>query len=210
VRAARPRILLGLWRTTATACPRWRRKRIDAEDLAGAVDLGTDRERGLVDRDAHFAGQGELGEHGGDAAPGRIAQAAHPVCRPQEVRDQPVQRRGVGLEVDLELELAAGDHDRHPVIPDRPGDEHSIAGPDRAGAEVEVVLDRADSRGVDVEAIGLAALDHLCVPGRHLDPGRFGRPGHRGDDPVEIRQGTLLDDEAAESAIGRAPPSPGR
>ena len=46
-------------------------------------------------------------------------------------------RRRVALQVDLELELAAGDHDGHAVVADRAGDEHAVAGPDALRPELD-------------------------------------------------------------------------
>jgi hypothetical protein len=90
-----------------------------------------------------------------------------------------VEGRGVAGELHLQLELTAGDHHRHPVVADRAGDEHPVAGLDRGGGERKVVLDHPDPRGVDVEPVGLAALDHLGVAGGDRDARRLGGGAHR-------------------------------
>ncbi len=43
--------------------------------------------------------------------------------------------RGVAREVDLQLEVAAGDQHGHSVVAERAGDEHPVSGPDLLGAQ---------------------------------------------------------------------------
>jgi hypothetical protein len=120
--------------------------------------------------------------------------------------DDAVEGGGVALQLDLELQLAAGDHYRHAVVADRAGDDHLVTGADRAGAEDVLVLDHADARGVDVEAVGLAAFDDLGVAGGDSHVGGVGGGAHGGGDPLQVgdRQ-ALFDDEAGgEGERGRA------
>ena len=68
------------------------------------------------------------------------------VAELEQRRGQLVQRRGVALELDLELELAARDHDGHAVVAERAGDEHPVAGPDAVGRESHAVGDQRRPR----------------------------------------------------------------
>ncbi len=111
-------------RRTRRACPRWPRTagrcRGSPHAPATAGWTGTAASRTTI---ADAGGARELVEHRGDAAARRVAQAAQPRAGgvEQGVDGRP-QRAGVGLDVGVELELAAGEHDRRAVLADRARD----------------------------------------------------------------------------------------
>ena len=90
--------------------------------------------------------------------------------------------RGVGADVGLEREVAAGQHHRHAVVGDGARDEHDVARLARGSApSVPSGGDDADAGGGDVHAVGRAAADHLGVAGddRHAGGPRPRRPCRR-------------------------------
>ena len=111
----------------------------------------------------------------------RIARSAGPAASEQRVGRRP-QRARVGDDLGLELELAAGEHDRHAVVADRAGDEDPVAGPQRSRARATARGSSAPDAGrADVHLVGVAALDDLGVAGDDLDAGRRGGGGDRLD-----------------------------
>ena len=90
----------------------------------------------------------------------------------QRVHDRP-QRARVGLDVRVELELAAREHDRRAVLADRAGQQDAVAGADRVGREPGARVALADAGGADVHAVGRAALHDLGVAAHDLHLGRL-------------------------------------
>jgi hydrogenase maturation protein HypF len=170
--------------------------RVDPQQLASTAYLGPDRDLVLADQHADFCRLGDLVEDRGHAAPGRVAHRPDAGHRVQQARHQPVQRRGIGGDVRLDVELAAGQHDGDAMIADGPGHDDGVARPGPRRTEDHVPLDEADARGVDVAAVGLALLDHLGIPGDDAHAGRGGRGSHRLGDPLQVRDGeAFLQDE---------------
>jgi len=171
--------------------------RVDPQQLAGAADLGPHRDVVLDREHAHVGGPGDLVEYGGHTAPGGVAHRPRTGHRVKQGRHQPVQRGGVRADVGLDVQLAAGQHDRYPVIADRPGDDDGVARPRPGHAQGSVALDEAHPGGADVAAVGLALLHHLGVAGDHADPGRRRGVAHGRCDPGEVGDGkAFLQDEA--------------
>ena len=170
---------------------------VDAEQLAGAAHLGPHRDVVLADEHADVGRLGDLVEYGGDAASGRVAERADPVGRGQQAGHQPVQRGGVRLDVRLDVQLAAGQHDRDAVVADRAGHDDRVSRPGQRDPELGRILgDQADSGRVDVAAVGLALLHHLGVAGDDLDAGRRGGRLHRLGDADQVGDSeALLEDE---------------
>ena len=79
----------------------------------------------------------------------------------------------------LQLELAAGEHDRHAVRAHRPRDQHSVPGPQPARGQRRSWVDEPDAGGADVHAVRPAVLDDLRVARDHLHAGRRRGAGHR-------------------------------
>ena len=103
----------------------------------------------------------------------RIARSDGPGGVEQRVDRRP-ERAGVGVDVGLELELAAGEHDRGAVLADRAA--RRAPGRPAAASRSRAVRARiapADAAGADVHAVGVPALDDLRVAGDDLDPGRL-------------------------------------
>ena len=95
--------------------------------------------------------------------------------------DRGPQRARVGLDVGVEVELAAREHDRGAVLADRAGDEHPVAGRARRGDSRARGSRRPDAGRADVHAVAVAALDDLGVAGDDLDAGRAAARGDRLD-----------------------------
>ena len=102
-------------------------QRVDAEEVARAEHGRGDREARLVEHDGQVGVAGELVADRADATTGRVAQPARAGRGGEERLDEPVDRRGVGADVGLEGEVAAGQHHRHAVVADRARDEHPVA-----------------------------------------------------------------------------------
>ncbi len=170
--------------------------RVDPQQLASTAYLGPDRDLVLADQHPDSCRPGDLVEDRGHAAPGRVPHRPDAGHRGQQARHQPVQRRGIGFDVRLDVELAAGQHDGGAVIADGPGHDDGVARPGPRRTEDHVPLDQADARGVDVTAVGLALLDHLGIPGDDAHARRGGRLPHRLGDPLQVRDGeAFLEDE---------------
>ena len=149
---------------------------------AAAATTGVDRHVRLADDDGHAGRARELVEHRGDAAAGRVAHAVKLLAGRAEQRvDRRPQRARVGLDLGVELELVASEHDRRAVLADRAGHEDAVAGADRLGREPGAGIDRPDAGRAQVHAVGGAALDDLRVAADDLDAGRVRRRGDRLD-----------------------------
>ena len=116
------------------AGPRWRRR---AGRCRGSRDVPDDLRRApasalssSADGDVRPPGRARSARSRDRRASGRACSEA-PAEREQRLRELE-HARGVALEVDLELQLAAGDHHGHAVVADRAGDEHAVARPRRA------------------------------------------------------------------------------
>jgi hypothetical protein len=104
--------------------------RIDSEYLRGTCHCRVHRHRGLVDDHRNTRCSCELVEDRGDTAAGRVAQAAQRRTGLIQQRvDHGPKTLCVGRDVGVQLELAAGEHDRRAVIADPAGDEDLVAGP---------------------------------------------------------------------------------
>ncbi len=63
--------------------------------------------------------------------------------------------------------------------------------------DIDALWDNPDTRGVNKNLIGLAAVDHLGVAGDELHAGFVGRGAHRlHDSPKIFHRKSLLEDEA--------------
>jgi hypothetical protein len=110
--------------------------------------------------------------------------------------DQAVQRRGVRHDVRLDVEFAAGKHDRDAVVTDRAGHDDGIARLGVSDPEAYVPGDNPHPGGVDVASVGLAPLHDLRVPGDDVDACRGGGLPHGRGDPGQVGDGkALLQDE---------------
>ena len=170
--------------------------RIDPEQLGGGGDDRRDRHARLVDQDRDARCPGKLVEHRGDAAPGRVAQAVHvrPAAGQQRVDRRP-EALGVGLELGVELELVAGQHDRGAVLADRARHQHPVSGFEPCRTELRPLVDDSDPGRGQVHLIRGAPLDHLRVAADDLDAGcRRGRRDRLDLGPQHRRVQALLED----------------
>ena len=150
-------------------------QRVDAEDLAGAHDLGPHGHPVLDDRHAELGRQGDLVEHRGDPTTRGVSHAVQVLAASLQQRlGQRPQRRRVAADVGAQLQLAAGEHDRDAVITDRSGHQDLVAWLHQLGSQCDAVADEPDAGRRHVHAVGFAALDHLRVTGDHRDPGFLG------------------------------------
>ena len=105
----------------------------------------------------------------------RRACSAAPGRRPRAARPRRPQRARVRLDLGVELELAARQHDRHAVVADRPGHQDAVARP-QPGGERRARGSTEPSPVVQMYMpVGMAALDDLGVAGDDLHPGRRAR-----------------------------------
>ena len=88
-------------------------------------------------------------------------------------RDQPMQRSRIAHDRGLEFQALAARHNGHAVIADRPAQQHTIARPRLVGRETNARPHNPDARGIDENAVALAAFDHLGVAGDNGDAGSF-------------------------------------
>ena len=108
-------------------------------------DLGSHGQGGLVEVDGEVGGLRELVQRSRNAAAGRVAHEADSAFEGEQCLCELEHARGVARQVDLELELAARDHDGHAVVADRPGHEHAVARLNPSGAELDTWCDDADA-----------------------------------------------------------------
>jgi len=108
-----------------------------------------------------------------------------------------VEGSAVGTDVRLQVEPLAAGKDGHAVVADGTVDEDLVAGTGAAAADVELVVEDADSRGIDEDLVRLPPGDHLGVAGDDGHSGGFGRLLHAGENGPEVREGkTLLQNQA--------------
>ena len=121
--------------------------------------------------------------------------------------DELVQRCGVGLDLGLDVEVAAGHHHRHAVIAERPGRaRRGLPAAPCARRELTPGRDDADARRGDVEPVGGAPRTTFVSPVTSSDAGVARGVGHVGDDLLELgdRRPSAMTN-ATESHCGRAP-----
>ena len=125
------------------------------------------------------------------ATPPRVASrmARTPGTAPSRPAIIVVHRRRVRGQVGLDVELAAGQHDRHAVVADRPGHDDRVTGAGGGDTEGQIVLDHPHPGRIDVAAVRLAPLDHLGVAGDDLHPGRRRGGGHGRHDRGQVGDG---------------------
>src|SRR6185312_3249971 len=142
---------------------------------------------------------GVLDKFVGDGADAAARCVAHPSRRRRcgkQCLDEFVHGRGVGGDVGVDGQVAAGQHDGHPVLADRPRQHHLVAGPHEAAGQLPAFGDHADARGGDVDTVGSALADNLRVAGDDLHTRLRRGFAHVGDDFAEFGDfEALLDDE---------------
>ena len=89
-----------------------------------------------------------------------------------------VEGRGVALDAARERQALALAHDGDAVVAQRARDQDDIAGLAVCTAERHARGNLAHAGGVDVDAVGPAALDHLGVAGDDFDARLARRLGH--------------------------------
>jgi hypothetical protein len=181
--------------------------RVDAEDLRRAGDVGPHGHVGLTDEDGDPGGPGELVEDRGDPAARRVAQAADVLSDrlQQRVHRRP-QRLRVRLDLRAEAELAAGQHDRGPVLADRAGHEDAITGAQGVRGQARTRVAPPDAGGADVHPVGVASLDDLRVAAHDLHVGGARSGGDRLDLVAQrLRLEALLEDQRHGERDGPGP-----
>ena len=102
-----------------------------------------------------------------EPAPGRVAQAAQLGPAVEHRRDQTVQRRAVRDHRAAEIEVLAAGHDRHAVVAQAAVDQDGVSRACAVAGDLHPLGHHADAGGGNEQAVGLAAFDHLGVPGHH-------------------------------------------
>ena len=110
-------------------------ERVDAEQVARTGHGRVDGQRGLVEHDGQVGVAGELVRNGSEPTAGRVAHPARRRGDREEPVDEPADRGGVGADVGLEGQVAAGQHHRHAVVADRARAQHDVARLHLLGAE---------------------------------------------------------------------------
>src|SRR5581483_3899873 len=95
------------------------------------------RNGALREDDARVTAGDELVQRRREAAAGRIAHPTELAAESAQRVRFPVDRRGVALDVELEPEVAAREHDGDAVLRDRPGNEDDVARTHAGGGEVD-------------------------------------------------------------------------
>ena len=183
-------------------------QRVDAEQVAGAVDRRVDRQRRLVEHDGEAGVAGQLVADRADAAAGRVAQPAGAGRGGEQRLDEPVRpapcRSGC-------RPRARGRHGRaSPPCRGRrscPRRARRRPAATCSGPSVRPAGIDADARGRDEEPVGRAPADDLGVAGDDRDAGRRGRLGHVGDDGSRSSSTAKPSSitNAADSHAGRPP-----
>ncbi len=124
----------------------------------------------------------------------------------QQRCDQSIQRCGVALDDGFKLQPLTNAHDGHAVVADGAADDHDISGAGAVRANMNIVGDDADSRGVDVAAVSMTFFDDLRVSCHDLNTSDTGCGGHAVHDGSEVRQGEAFfqDESGAQIERGRA------
>ena len=146
---------------------------------------------------------GDLAQRRGQPAARRIAQDPGIGSDVQQGADERQDRRRVGAQRGLERDAVARHHHRDAVVADRTGDQQDVAGRRPLGTHVDAVANPADGRGVDVDPVALAPVDHLRVPGHHRSADRGARRRDRGDDAAQIGHGKPLFEDQADAETER-------
>src|SRR5664279_1895935 len=169
---------------------------IETEQFTGPENFRQDRYGGFVEPHPHGGLVADLVERRRQTAAGRIAQYADGRHGGHHVGDQAVERRGIRHDGGFEFEAGPVRHDGDAVIAHAAGDQDCIAGARALARNFNAGRHHADAGGVDEEAVGLAALDHLGVAGDDRDAGGARGCAHRTGDALEIgERKALFDDE---------------
>ena len=171
---------------------------IVAEHLAGGLHVGTHGHGILVDLHGNIAGLGKLVECGRQATARGVAEAACVGCCGKHIGNQVVERRGVAFDGARKRQTLALTHDGDAVVAQCARHQDDVAGPAVCATERHARGYLAHTGGIDIDAVGPAALDHLSVA-RDYGHARFVRRfGHRLHNLVELIHGiALFEDEAA-------------
>ena len=171
---------------------------IVAEHLAGGLHVGTHGHIVLVDLHGNAAGLCKLVERRGQATARGVAEAACVGCCGKHIGNQVVERRGVAFDGARKRQTLALAHDSDAVVAQCTRDQDDIAGLAVCAAERHARRHLAHAGGIDIDAVGPAALDHLGVA-RDYGHARFVRRfGHRLHNLVELIHGiALFEDKAA-------------
>ena len=110
-----------------------------------------------------------------DATPPRVASRMQRTGsgRVQQRVDGGPQRSRVRLDLGVQVELAARQHDRRAVLADASRQQDAVTRAQTGRRELRPRIAAADAGGAHVHAVGVATLDHLGVAGDHLHAGRL-------------------------------------
>ena len=142
--------------TKATSRPRSRRTsgryRVARPPPATTGDTGTSASRTTI---AHPRGPRQLVEHRGDPAARRVAHAVElgPAAS-SSASAAGHSELGIRLDLGVEVELVAREHDRRPVLADRAGDEIRSPGRIPAVRQLRARVDGSDPGRAEVHPVG--------------------------------------------------------
>ncbi len=116
----------------------------------------------------------------------------------QERFDQAIQGRAIGEQFRLEGQAFSLAEDGDAVVAQGTADQDHVAGLGPVRADGDTLTHDAHAGGVDVDAVAMAALDHLRVASDDLDPGLARRFCHRAHHPLQhLNLQSLFQDESS-------------
>ncbi len=150
-------------------------ERIEAEQLAGAAHLGLQRDRRLVERDAHAGGRRDLVQRAREPA-ARGSRMQRILGQTSSIARTSVVSSALSLSMEVSSSMPSRcEQDRDAVIAERAGDDHGVAGARIRDRERAIRRQHADAGRGDEDLIALAALDDLRVAGDDLHSGLLAR-----------------------------------
>ena len=118
-------------------------------------------------------------------------------CRREQRGYQGMERRGIALYVGFDIERLASEHDGDAMISNRTVQQDFVSRLQMGLSKWPGSTKNPHASRVDEEPIGLAALDHLGVPGDDGDARFSGSCRHRRYDAAQVGDGeAFLQDKA--------------
>ena len=164
-------------------------QRINSEQSSGGCNTLTNRHRLLIDHHLYACFSCHLIDTGSKSSAGRIlhrmdctfGSCPHCAC------NQRIQRCHIRLQLLPEIEPLAVGNDRHSVIAQCSRHNDLVA---RCKCpvtdQIRIIVNHADSCGVDHNTVEASLLHHLCIAGDDRSPRLTECLIHRRHDPFEI------------------------
>jgi len=138
-------------------------ERLETQDLTRAAYRFADWNALFVQYDRKARAGGDLVQRAGHAAARGILDYSRAGRGSQKCRHQTMQRGTVALDVCVELERLAREHDRDAVVRDEAAHEHDIPRLHAVHAQRACGTHHTHAAGVDEHLVRLAAIHHLRI-----------------------------------------------